>query len=224
MIKVVLIDIDDTILDFDKCSAYAMKMAGIEFGVPFTERLYQTFLKINPTLWQNIEKGLLTRDELHRTRWQRIFDELGIIADGPEFEKRFRYYIAESYEKTEGAEDILKYLSSKYEVYAASNAPYAQQLKRMELAGFSKYLSGYFVSEEIGHEKPTKEFFDACFKTLGNPDKNEVIMIGDSISADIKGAENYGIKSIWVNLKNKECNPQLADYTVTRLEEIKGIL
>ena len=222
MLKVVLIDIDDTILDFNKCAKYSMKKAAIDFNIPWQDEIYNVFIVENPILWQNIEKGILTKDELHRTRWNIIFSKLGIVADGEEFEKRFRYHLESSAEKMEGAEDLLIYLKSKYKVYAASNAHYDQQLKRMALCGFHKYIDGYFISEKIGAEKPSKEFFDACFKKLGC-DKDEAIMIGDSISADIKGANGYGITCIWMK-GSKEGDCPIADYTITKLDEIKDII
>ena len=223
MFKVILIDIDDTLLDFDRCAEYAMKQAAVDFGIAWRDEIYEVFSLQNPILWQNIEKGLLTREQLHLTRWVIIFEKLGINADGVEFEKRFRYYIASSSEKMDGAEDILQYLSAKYRVYAASNAHYDQQLSRMKLAGLEKYLDGYFISEKIGAEKPSKEFFDACLAGLDGVSKSEVIMIGDSLSADIKGAKEYGLTSIWMKgRKEGEC--AFADYTVSKLEEIKEII
>lgn len=222
MFRVVLLDIDDTILDFNKCARISMEKAAVDFNIAWQDEIYTVFCRENPILWQNIEKGILTKDELHRTRWNIIFSKLGIIANGEEFEKRFRYHIESSAEKMEGAEDLLIYLKLKYKVYAASNAHYEQQLKRMALADFSKYIDGYFISEKIGYEKPSKEFFDACFDTLGC-DKSEVVMIGDSISADIMGAKNYGITSIWMK-GTKEVDCPIADYTVIKLEQIKGIL
>lgn len=223
MFKVILIDIDDTILDFNKCAEYAMKKAAVDFNISWQDEIYKVFTVENPILWQNIEKGILTKDELHRTRWNIIFAKLGIVADGEEFEKRFRYHLESSAEKMEGAEDLLVYLKSKYKVYAASNAHYEQQLKRMALADFSKYIDGYFISEKIGAEKPSKEFFDACLAGLDGVSKSEVIMIGDSLSADIKGAKEYGLTSIWMKgRKEGEC--AFADYTVSKLEEIKEII
>ena len=208
--------------DFNKCAEYAMKKAAVDFNISWQDEIYKVFTVENPILWQNIEKGILTKDELHRTRWNIIFAKLGIVADGEEFEKRFRYHLESSAEKMEGAEDLLVYLKSKYKVYAASNAHYEQQLKRMALADFSKYIDGYFISEKIGAEKPSKEFFDACFEILGC-DKADAVMIGDSISADIKGAKNYGLTSIWMKGR-KNLESDLADYTVTKLEQIKNIL
>lgn len=222
MYKVVLLDIDDTILDFNKCAEFSMKKAAVDFDIPWQDEIYTVFCKENPILWQNIEKGILTKEELHKTRWNIIFSKLGIVADGEEFEKRFRYHLESSAEKMEGAEDLLIYLKSKYKVYAASNAHYEQQIKRMALADFSKYIDGYFISEKIGAEKPSKEFFDACFDVLGC-EKSEAVMIGDSISADINGAKNYGLTSIWMK-GNKEGDCPFTDYTVTKLEQIKGIL
>lgn len=229
MIKVVLTDIDNTLLDFDKCSEQSIKRACELTGVPYSHQLFLTFLKINDGLWSGIEQGTLTKPQLHAVRFHKVFEAADIKGDGDLFEKLYCENLERSHIKIEGAEDILKYLHSKYFVAAASNAAHKQQFYRLKEAGLTDYIDDMFVSTEIGYEKPTAGFFDACMEKLNsvksNIGKSEVIIIGDSISADIKGGVNYGIKTCWFNRKRLAAPTGLdIDYTVEKLEDIKKIL
>ena len=221
---VVFIDIDDTLLDFTKCANDAIKSACNKFGVPYTTTLVDTFHPINLDLWHRLEKKEVTKEKLFDTRFQIVFDKLGIKADGIVFETAFRENFHESAILVDGARDLLEYLRSKYKVYVASNASMHQQTNRMKRAELDGYIDGYFVSEEIGFPKPQKEFFDACFKALPDMKPQDVVMIGDSLSADIKGACEYGLKTIWYNHRNEPTADVKCDYIVSRLSEIKNIL
>lgn len=221
---VVFIDIDDTLLDFTKCANDAIKSACNKFGVPYTTTLVDTFHPINLDLWHRLEKKEVTKEKLFDTRFQIVFDKLGIKADGIAFETAFRENFHESAILVDGARDLLEYLRSKYKVYVASNASMHQQTNRMKRAELDGYIDGYFVSEEIGFPKPQKEFFDACFKALPDVKPQDVVMIGDSLSADIKGACEYGLKTIWYNHRNEPTSDVKCDYIVSRLSEIKNIL
>ena len=125
----------------------------------------------------------------------------------------------------EGAYDLLDYLQDKYYLYIVSNGFRFVQESRLKIGNFEKYFDGVFVSEDIGIPKPAKEFFDYCFENINHPPKDDVILIGDSITADILGGINYGIDTIWFN-KNNEPLPENINptYTVNTLEEIKNIL
>lgn len=221
---VVFIDIDDTLLDFTKCANDAIKSACNKFGVPYTATLVDTFHPINLDLWHRLEKKEVTKEKLFDTRFQIVFDKLGIKADGIAFETAFRENFHESAILVDGARDLLEYLRSKYKVYVASNASMHQQTNRMKMAELDGYIDGYFVSEEIGFPKPQKEFFDACFKALPDVKPQDVVMIGDSLSADIKGACEYGLKTIWYNHRNEPTSDVKCDYIVSRLSEVKNIL
>ena len=148
--------------------------------------------------------------------------QLGVKADGIAFETAFHEGLAESAVAVDGAKEALEYLASKYDVYVASNAPLSQQTKRLKKAGFDEYIKGYFVSAEIGYLKPNKEFFDACFAKLDEKPQ-DVYMIGDSLTADINGARNYGINTIWFDKYRTEKQAD-CDYTVTDLLQIRNIL
>lgn len=224
-IKVVLLDIDNTLLDFNEGSKASMKLCFEKFGLEFCGEMFCEFLKINDGLWKRIEQRTLTKDELHKIRWGLVFRQLGINFDGVIFEQEFLETLKTCARPVEGAFELLSYLSEKYTVCAASNAPYDQQIARLENVGMLKYFQKLFISEKIGHPKPSAKFFDACFENLGAVPKSSVVMIGDSLTADIIGAAEYGLRTIWFNYGKSAVPGNLcADYTVNTLGEIKNIL
>lgn len=224
MIKTVLIDIDNTLLDFNKSSKECIRQAFSEQNLPFNDTTFPTFKTINDGLWLRIEKGELDRVGLHKIRFNLVLDALGLKGDGPIIEKRFREILFDTAIAVDGARETLKYLASKYKVYAASNAIYLQQINRLTKTGMIEYLSGLFISEKLGVSKPTKEFFDICMAGA-NAKIEETIMIGDSISADIIGAKKYGLKTVWYNHNGepKEVG-EISDYVINNLVEVKNFL
>lgn len=222
-IKAVFIDVDDTLLDFKKCSDFAMKEAEKHTGVLLPEGAFAVFWRINTALWFSLQAGEIDLQKLRQIRWNTIFDALGVKGDGVEFESHFERALGESREKIEGAREILQYLQPKYPLYVASNAPAGQQEKRLRDAGLLRFFERVFVSGEIGFSKPSAEFFAACFSALPALSPENTVMIGDSLSADIIGAKRCGMKTLWFNLHDQAENPA-ADETVLKLLEIKNIL
>lgn len=223
-IKAVFIDIDNTLLDFNKCALWSMQKVFNDYGLSFENSMFDTFNMINNRLWLRIEKGELTKEELYACRWNMIFALIGIDVDGVEFENVFYSYLTESAEPVEGALDLLKYLHGKYLVCAASNASYAQQIKRLNNAGMAEYLDRIFISEQIGFSKPQKEFFERCFEKISPIVPSETVMIGDSLTADIEGGASFGMKTCRYNHNLTNESSDLPDFTVCSLSEIKKFL
>lgn len=225
MLKAVFIDIDDTLLDFSKCAEYSMRKSFEDFGLKYNKFMFPVFEEINKGFWHRLEKGEITKSELYGKRWVTVLGKFGIShIDGNEFEKHFQGHIRESAEKVDGAEDLLKYLSKKYKIYAVSNGPHEQQIYRLQNSNLLQYFTDVFTSEKLGIQKPDKAFFDACFEELSEIKKCETVIVGDSLNADILGGINYGIKTIWFNKGSKTSSEIHPDFTVNSLNEIKGIL
>ena len=225
MIKAVFIDVDDTLLDFRACAKEAMQATMKEFGMVYEESMFPVFWQINSELWQAIQRGELTREGLWEIRWNRIFAELGIQADGPAFETAFHDKLAVSAVEVEGAREIMAYLASRYRVFVTTNAPHYQQVTRLTTAGMIQYVEEVFTSEKIGASKPSEKFFKACFAALPDIKPEETVIIGDSLTADIRGGVVFGMKTCWFNPDGKEVPQELAiDYVVHTLAEIENWL
>ena len=154
-----------------------------------------------------------------------IFDRLNVDFDGVKFEAQFRYYLNQSAETVDGAKEIMKYLHGKYFVGTASNGAHEQQKRRLSLSGLSPYVNEFFASSEIGFEKPAYGFFDYCFKHCPVNSPEEVIVVGDSLTADIIGGINYKMKTCWFDFRKYGDDKGLnIDYKIKSLKELKKIL
>lgn len=224
MINTIFLDIDNTLLDFNKNSAIAMRLAFKKNGLEFKDDYPATFIKVNDSLWDAFEKQQMTRAQIYEVRYKLVLEELGLTGDYDKIEKEYKEFLFDCAEKVDGAEELLKYLTAKYRVFGASNALKQVQLNRLKKAGFIDYFEEIIVSEQVGVGKPDKRFFDACLD-IAKCDKEQAIMIGDSLSADILGAFNVGIKSIWYNHNHKpQPKDKLYDYKVDNLKQIQKIL
>ena len=231
LIKVVLIDIDNTLLSFSGYVKEAMRDGFSRFGLkPYTDEMFPIFEKINNSLWRQLEQGALTFEELLECRWNRIFKALEIDFDGKKFEEYFRRELFYSAVPEEGANDLLDYLKSKYILCVASNGPYEQQMNRLQVGKMRDYFTHFFVSSQVGAQKPSRAFFDYCFNVLRETEfpslmPEECMIIGDSISSDISGGRDYGMHTC---LYKKDATPEsdhsVADYVVSSLADIKKIL
>lgn len=231
MIKVILFDIDNTLLSFDEYVKQCMKTGFEKFEIgTYEEKMFSVFSQINNGLWQSIEKGKLNFEELQKIRWNLIFEALGISFDGVAFEKFFREYLFDSAIPEDGALDLLEYLDGKYTLCVASNGPYLQQLNRLKISGMLPYFSDVFVSEEIGSSKPSESFFNACMSRINLKAEQtiqpcETMIIGDSVSSDMAGGIKFGMQTCFYNPHNKTIPSGMnLNYNVASLSEIKGIL
>ena len=225
MTNTVFVDVDNTLLDFGAGAQESMTRGLAECGIVCTPEMVETFHRINDGLWLEVEKGSMTRSELYAVRFERIFSALGLPLDAPAFETRFHGFLCSCAVPFDGAEALLRYLSGKYTVCAASNAAQEQQHTRLARAGLLPYIREIFTSELLGAEKPSRAFFDACFARLPDAKPETTVMIGDSLSADIGGAQDCGLKTVWFNPHGKTAPEALRpDFTVKTLAEICTIL
>ena len=225
MKKILLIDLDNTLIDFNECARHSIINAFNELGFEYTPAVFDTFIEENVKIWKRLERGEITKPQLRADRWNIILARLGIDYDGTILEEMFENGVAQGAYAVEGAYELLDYLKDRYEMYIVSNGFRFVQESRLKIGDFNKYFKNVFVSEDIGIPKPAREFFDYCFEGLSNPDKEQIMLIGDSLTADIKGGYDYGIDTIWFN-KNGEENLSAVTptYTVNKLSEIKDIL
>ena len=233
MIKAVLIDVDNTLLDFDEYVKYAMKIGFEKFGYrEYEDWMYDEFCLINNGFWGAYEKGEIAYEDIMKNRWNKVFEKVGIVGDGIEFEKFFKDTLFFNAILIDGAIETLEYLSKKYIVCTATNGPYLQQLNRLKISGIDKFITHNFISEEMGVAKPDNAFFALALDRINekqreNKEKelsfDNLIMIGDSLSSDMLGAKNSGIKTCFFD-KNNRNKPFPYDFKITKLIQIKDIL
>lgn len=226
-LKAILLDVDNTLLDFNLCAQESLKEAMEQCGIAYEDGMYPVFERENNQIWKELEQGLLTREELHVQRFARVLRALHLeeCADSTAVEDVFQKCVGESAVPVTGALELVQYLAEKYPLYVASNARQFRQVKRLEKAGMMPYIREVFSSEKMGANKPAREFFDGCFAAMEGIAPDECVIIGDSLSADIEGGKAYGMKTIWYNHDQlpvpENC---IADDVVHSLDEIQNIL
>ena len=214
----IFFDVDDTIFDFDKCAAKSLENGFKKFSLKYDDQVLPTFKTINKGFWRRIEKGEINRAYLTAHRFETVFASLGIDFDGPTFEKEFLQGLYDSCEAVDGAFETVRYLADRYPLYVASNAFYAQQVNRLTLAGIIDCFKGIFVSEKLGCNKPSPQFFRKILDLAGVSDASRAVMVGDSLEADIIGAKAVGMRTIWFT---KEKGSAHADLAIDALPTLK---
>lgn len=231
MVKVVFIDIDNTLLSFSEFVKETMKAGFEKFDLkPYTEEMFHTFERVNNSLWRRLEQGELNQTQIEAVRWDLVFEELGIEFDGITFEKYFKECMFVSAIPEPGAMEFLQYLASKYILCAASNGPHVQQLNRLQVGEMYDFFKYYFISEKVGADKPSKAFFQYAFDELhqaGMTDlkPEETMIIGDSLTSDMAGGKGYGMQTCFFTRGRKiDSKPENVDYVIENLMDIEQIL
>ncbi len=227
--EAVFIDIDNTLLDFDEYVKQTMAAGFDKFALKkYEPYMYDIFTEENNNFWRMIERDELTFEKLKKIRWNTIFARLGIQSDGEIFEKYFGDALNESAIPVCGAKEMLEKLSEKYIICAASNGPYFQQLHRLEKAEMKKYFDYFFISEDIGASKPSRDFYDRAFSRLCDGEKREIppentVMLGDSVTSDMAGGAGYKMKTCFYKRSgNAVCD--FADACVSDLRRVPDII
>lgn len=216
MYKALLIDLDNTILDFTKCEYYAIKPVMEKYNIPVTEENINTYSKINLANWKRLEKKEITREECVTTRWETFFGLFGIKADGKDINDLYFSKLKQGGYIMPGAIEFLEKITKIMPVYALTNGIADVQHSRLNNSEVKRYLAKVYISEEIGYTKPDPNFFNYVMKDI-NVNKEDCIMLGDSMSSDIAGAINARIDNVWFDFKNT--NPNYEGNRITKLEE-----
>jgi 2-haloacid dehalogenase len=224
MIEYLFLDLDDTILDFKKAEFIAIGKTISDFGVDPTEAVRHRYHEINKWHWEQLELGKLTRAEVLENRFKVLFAELGVDVDAEKVARTYEKNLSQGHWFLPGAEETVDLLSKKYRLFLASNGTASVQKGRMTSANLYRFFETVFVSQEIGHNKPSKAYFDACFASIAGFDPQKAIMVGDSLSSDIKGGINAGIKTVWVNPDHKPCGDIQPDYEIEALHQLPALL
>lgn len=226
MIKYVLLDIDDTLLDFGKAEAAAIKKTFERIGIPATDKVIARYSEINNAQWSALEKGELTRQQVLVRRFDILFEELGIKGVPSEMaQASYEYLLGIGHYFIDGAVELLEALKDKYELYIVSNGTACVQDSRLASAGIAPYFKDIFISERIGADKPSREFFDRAFSRIEGFEREKAIIVGDRLSSDILGGINAGITTCWFNPKRLPPDPDIpADYEIHALNELPELL
>lgn len=225
MIRNVLFDLDDTLFDFHKAEKIALTKTLVHFGIDPTEETLALYSAINAAHWKRLELGEISREEVKVGRYRELFKTIGVECDPVKATAYYESMLAIGHYFMPGAPELLEELYGKYRLYIVSNGTAKVQEGRIGSSGIAKYMDGIFISQILGANKPDKQFFDICFSEIPDFSLSETVIIGDSLSSDIKGGINAGITTVWFNPKGIENDNDIKpDYTIKELSEVPGLL
>lgn len=227
MIKVILWDIDGTLLNFLIAEKNALKKCFEVFGLgECSDEMVENYSTINIRYWQMLERGEMTKPEILVGRFREFLQSEGLDASiAGEFKNEYEGRLPDTICFYPGALEAVKRYKGKYIQCAVTNGVKAVQDRKLASSGLGELLDYIFISEEVGYEKPVKEFFDKVFETIGDYKPEEVLIVGDSLTSDMKGGVTAGIKTCWFNPRHEANNSKLKlDYEIDDLLKIDEIL
>ncbi len=221
--KHLFFDLDNTILDFDHASheSFASLLNEKKYNHPDA---YQVFKIVNSGVWKEFENGKITAIELRSKRFDLFLEQMDWKGKGAEWNKLYLENLIVHTKFVPGAQTLLKNLSINYKIHIVTNGLREVQRPRITTAELDGLISSITVSDEIGSAKPQIEFFNVASNNAGNPDKSEILMIGDNYSSDIIGAHNYGVQSCWFNFKNEKIDNGVHNFAISQIVDLNQII
>lgn len=225
MIKTILFDLDDTILDFHKAEGIALRKALEQMRLEPTDEVIARYSEINRLHWERLERGELTREQVLTQRFEMLFSEFGMECSGEEMQKVYEKLLAVGHYFMPGAEELLETLYGTYHLYLVTNGTASVQDGRIASAGIARYFKEIFISQRIGFDKPQTAYFEYCFERIPDFSREETIIIGDSLTSDMLGGNNAGIHTCWYNPKKNARRADIpVEFEIAALDEVEGVL
>lgn len=219
-----LFDVDGTLLDFDAAERQAIEGSLHSAGLPCGDKECASFSAINAALWKQLENGEIKKERLVVQRFKSLLQQLGATGDAIRLNNDYMTRLSQGAAIIPGADELLAELAEFATLAVVSNGSYKVQMERLKKSGLLPYFDDVFVSEKVGAAKPAPKIFYEALKQLGVQNKSRVLMVGNSLSADIKGGANAGIHTCWCNFKNEEASTvQSPTYTVQNFAQLKVV-
>ena len=218
-----LFDSDDTMLDFFTAEYKALEKCFLEFNLPFNSQIHSLYNAANKEFWQAFERKEIKKQEIYVGRF-KVFLERAKINFNPEIlANKYENNLSLQFYTLPGAEELLKSLYQKYNLYVITNGNHKIQKSRLNGSGLMPYFKGVFTSEQVGSQKPQKSFFNFVLNNITEKNKSKILIIGDSLTSDILGGINSGIDTCWYN-PQKQSTSLKPTYIVNSFSELKNLL
>ena len=201
---VFLFDLDDTLFDFGETEkrafAYTFESHGFSNGLKDYRASYKTISKV---LWDDLEQGRISLKELKTERFKRLFMHHNLDMDADVFGQTYLDNLGKEVHLINGVTEMLSSLTGS-KLAILTNGFKDVQLARIDGSVLKNSFEAIITSEEAGYQKPQTEIFEYTFNKLQLTSKSRVLMIGDSLSSDIQGGNNFGIDTCWFNPQQKK--------------------
>jgi 2-haloacid dehalogenase len=220
-----LFDADGTLFDYDRAEAVALERTFGQMGLDFDPGYARTYRQINEDVWLQFERGKISQQRLRTRRFELLFDTAGIGSDPEAFSVRYLRNLAEGSQLVDGAWETVARLYGNVGLMLITNGISEVQRPRFTRAALNEYFADLVISEEVGAAKPDPAIFEVAFERMGRPSKEGVLMIGDSLTSDIRGGNNYGIDTCWFNPRGETPGPGLEiQYEIRDLRDLLTVV
>ena len=220
-----LFDADNTLFDFDEANVSSFRAVCAYAGLAFTPELFACFDRHNNAAWARFDRGELTKDETLRIQFREMSEELGIELDIEGCNRVRLEVLGRSTALVPHALEVVRELKKTHRVYLITNAVESVQRGRLGRSALAPLIEEALISEAAGAAKPSVEYFDYVFAHIDGITRENCLVIGDSLTSDIQGANNYGLACCWFNPKKAPKPESLrVDYEIRDLRELYGIV
>ena len=224
-IKAILYDVDGTLLDFETQEEVALSYCFEKYNLgELSEEKLELYKRINLGYWEMFEKNLITKEKLVVKRFEDYLEALGVTLNAEEVNDTYFSKLGDTIVFKDNSYELVKSLKGKIKQYVVTNGAIRVQKTKLAKSGFDKLMDDVFISDEVGYQKPRKEFFDAIKNRLGDVANDEILIVGDSLTSDMKLADNCNLISCFYNPKKKDYKVDFKiDYEISDLNEVKKI-
>lgn len=220
-----LFDLDNTILDFNASSEIAFFLVFKNMGVELDKEDLNIYMDINKELWARMEEGGYSHEELKTLRWKLFLKARGLTGDPALINQAYFDKIIEYPVFVKGAKEILDGVINNYKLGLITNGLGEVQRPRLKNSNLAKYFDCIVISDEIGMAKPQKSYFDYTADKIGNPSKDQILVIGDNLNTDIIGGKQYGYDTCWYDYYKKGPSKKvIPKYHIEEMEQLVEIL
>lgn len=220
-----IFDADRTVFDFDKAEAMALQKICKKIDIKYDLKLLSDYKEINHKFWEDFEKGLIKQEIIKTERFKSFFEFINIEEDSEYYGDLYLTYLSEGNYLLPNAYNILNKLKDSYKLILLTNGLSKVQHPRFNNSKIKDFFDLFIVSEDVKFQKPDQRIFQLIFDKLNIVELNKVLMIGDSLTSDIKGGINANIHTCWYNIDNRENSSLIRPtYSITDLREIYSIL
>jgi 2-haloacid dehalogenase len=221
----ILFDADGTLFDYDAAETAALAASFARIGYTFVSEDLAIYREINGRLWRDLENGATTQQRLRVERFARLFEAIGVDGDPAWFSDDYTSNLAAQTGLIDGAATTVATLVRVAQLMLITNGLAEVQRPRFGASSIRRHFEGLVISEEVGAAKPDPRIFDAAFEKMNRPSRSEVLMVGDSLTSDIRGGLGYGLDTCWFNADRRPPDDSVEPtYEIRRLAELPGLL
>lgn len=220
-----LLDADGTLFDYDHAEAMALQRTFEQMGHTFDPGHAEVYRRINGQIWLDFEQGRISQEQLRTRRFELLFEAVGARLSPEAFSTAYLDNLAWGTKLIDGAEDVVRALHGRVGLMLITNGLHEVQRPRFQRSALNGYFADLVISEEVGAAKPHPRIFDVAFQRMGLPRKEAVLMVGDSLTSDMRGGVDYGLDTCWYNPEERPRDPDVpVRYEIQDLHQLLGLL